>query len=240
MGKKLLVLALAAAVAGGAFALEIPEIEFSAGGGILLDAGRIGGVRDEATFPEPYQAMSWDYPWATNHIGFGAFGFVDATFAELSVGFHFGSVSHTGGGGENGGGSMSGTFTALDLTLLGRFPFHIADGLAAFPLLGVGYNIVLSSNISNGETYSWENPGEFGTFRIHLGGGVDFDLTDKLFIRGSLLGSYRFAPTVMRNDADEARRDAQAAIAGIEGASYNVNARGGFGVKVRIGVGFRF
>ena len=224
----LLMLALAAFVAGGVFAIEVPEFRLSFGGGLEFDGGALG--RNE-TGPNR----------ATRHgietYGFGAWLFADATFAELSVAFRGGPAVTwsewpvtTGGGwgvaqttihGER----ESGSFTALDISLVGKFPFSLGGGnISLFPLLGFGYNVVLSAGDDNGSFYDqtgYSPASKLSAFRIHWGIGGDFDLSGNLFLRASILGNYRFAPDFFTDLA--------------ETHFYH----GGIGGTVRIGIGIR-
>jgi len=232
MAKKgLLVLALAAFVAGGAFAqLQVPPLQFSAGGGFVFDGGRVGGT----SFNESGFSVSQHI----NHIGFGGFVFLDATFAELTIAFMGGPAPFTMEMGYDGvtiSETLSGSFTALDFSLVGKFPFALGGGnITVFPMLGIGYNVVLSSNDEDGNDM-FEGNDEFSatdlsTFRITLGGGADFDINQNLFFRATVLGYYRFAPSLFRDlVADEMRR-----------YGISANYHGGFGATVRFAVGFRF
>jgi len=211
MAKKgLLVLVLAAVVAGGAFA-QMPSLEFSAGGGFVFDGGRVGGMSGGGLDDN------------LNHIGFGGFLFLDATFAELAISFMGGPALANWEFSEYGvseSGSESGSFTALDFSLVGKFPIALGGGnMTVFPMLGIGYSVVLSS--IDDEEFS---ASDLSTFRITLGAGADFDINENLFFRASVLGYYRFAPSLYRDFAN---------FPGID-------AHGGFGATVRLGIGFRF
>ena len=98
-------------------------------------------------------------------------------------------------------GIMTGNLT---FTVLGKLPFFLGWG-DVFPLLGVGYNMVFI-----GDDRDWA----LHTPRIMFGAGVDVDLTRAIFVRASVLGSYRFPPSWRYS-------------------------RGGFGVTINAGMGFR-
>jgi hypothetical protein len=197
--------------AGNAFAIDVPQAGLSFGGGLDFDGGGTGGMYSNKDSRDRYGAENY---------GFGAWLFADATFAEMSVafrvgpavqwqegttttgGFYFGLVStpsQTNATGER----KSGSFTALDITLLGKFPFSLRGGsISLFPLLGVGYNIVLSTSI-DGKSFSditdGKSASELSTFRTYWGVGSDFDINENLFFRAALLGNYRFAPSYFSN-----------------------------------------
>jgi len=218
-------LVFAAFVAGGAFA----QVQLSAGGGFVFDGGRVGGLSLEA-FGESFSEH-------INHFGFGGFAFLDATFAELSFGFmggpaRFGWEVSWPGGSESD--TMSGSFLALDFSLLGKFPIVLGGGnMTFFPMLGIGYNVVLSSRDEDGNDNferSDDSATELNTFRIQFGIGGDIDLSDTVFFRGSILGQYRFAPSLYRDIAD-----GRSVVPGL-----SVDHHGGFGVSVRLAIGVRF
>jgi len=176
-----------------------------------------------------------------SHFGFGGWFFIDATFAEFSVALMGGpalwggeedwtwtSSDQSESGTWRGWGGLS--FFALDLSLLGRLPIEVGNGnVSIFPLLGIGYNIVLTTRRPNGDD-AFEDSDDhsainLSTFRIQLGVGGDFDVVNNIFFRLSILGNYRFAPTVIRDWADD--------------WASTTGHRGGFGGTVKMGVGVR-
>ncbi|MCL2557001.1 MAG: hypothetical protein FWE09_00820 [Treponema sp.] len=206
--KVLIALVIAATASGAAFA----EIRMSAGAGGSMDMGRIGGMSVDF---EGVKMSSNVY-----HTGFGGFVFLDATYVEFSTAFMFGPTGTTVNLGPI---TMTGegSFMSLDFGLLGRFPFELGAGnISVFPLLGVGYSLVLSTEDPDGNKL--DKPGDFSSFRIMAGVGADFDIGSGLFIRAQALGRYSFAPKVIRENGDQS----------------NVN--GGFGALARVGLGFRF
>jgi len=238
MKRGFLVLALAAFVAGGVFA-QAP-VQFSFGGGFSFDGGRLGGVLYEWSGSGAGWSSSESELHFVNHQGFGGHIFFDATFVELSIGL-MGGPAHWGmheevewtENGDSGSGVWreydSGRFLALDFSLLGRLPIAIGDGnVSVFPLLGIGYNIVLRSRTLDGEDmFEYTNDhsaSSLSTFRLQFGIGGDFDITSNVFFRLSILGNYRFAPSLFRDWADD----------------WDGDHRGGFGGSMRMGIGFRF
>lgn len=213
MKKGLVVLVLSVFLAGGVFASPFQQpIQLSTGGGFLFDMGinnldinaplGAGGVYD------------------VRNLGFGAWGFFDITFAELSIAVM---------GGYSGlgflVGDVDGSFVALDFSLLGKLPISVGRHSAFFPLLGIGYNLVLAADYDG---FSFNNPSELSTFRLQFGLGADFGISQTIFIRTSLLGAYRFAPRYLRDIADIAER--------VPGISTDTS---GFGGTFKIGIGFR-
>ena len=222
MAKKgLLVLVLAAVVAGGAFA-QMPPLEFSAGGGFAFSGGRIGRIM--------YDTDNWGGERA---LGFGGFLFFDATFVEASVSIMGGPLSWVDVSDGDRETYNWGSLLSMELALLGKFPFALGESATFFPLLGIGGNIALS--VSDEDGYSWsdftdEPLGDwYSTFRLKFGVGADFAITERVFFRAQGLGWYGFAPSGLRDMANEMNDE-----------DSGWSARGGFGASVRLAVGFRF
>jgi hypothetical protein len=216
----LLVLVLAAFAAAGAFAL--PEFKISAGAGGYFTSDFGGGV--EASMGG--YTMSVKTPYA----GGGGFAFLDATYAELSLGFF-------GGGGTSktempaGFGSseeIDFSITGLDIGLLGKYPFAVSDKLTVFPLLGITYRVMLS--VKEKESgIEYDDPGDFSALWFKLGGGLDYSFTDALFLRGDLLYGLRLANKMekdMIDDMDYPGADTKALL--------------GHGLEVKLAIGYRF
>jgi opacity protein-like surface antigen len=152
--KKLLVVSVIMALAGGsALFADAPKFALSAGaGGIFV----IGFGHSEGNNAK---TSSFD-------LGGGGFAFLDATFAELSVGYASGrTIIRTKSGGE----TASDTLSVLDVDLLGKYPFNISR-ISLFPLFGVNYQHAFS-------------PGDKNIWRMRFGGGMDYKVTDKLYLR---------------------------------------------------------
>jgi len=185
MAKKgLLALILAALFSTGVSAQSL----WSLGGGVLFDGGGIGSYeRQRMLWHGPGDMRSTTDDVSLRSFRGGVWGFADARFVELSVGFLYGWESlHIEGEDVSFRESAS-----LDVSLLGKIPFFLGRA-DIFPLLGIGY----SSN-----------------FRFKVGAGADIDIWHRLFLRASVLGSYRLA-----------------------GDRFD---RGGFGITVKAGVGRR-
>ena len=219
MAKKgLLALALAAIVAGGAFARDRPELRF--GGGALSDIDRGGVSRD---------VHNGDFV-GREALGFGGWVFGGARFAEFSLGFFGGPawsvVRHDGG--DRGDWERAGSFLSMSVNLLGKFPFECRRGHAFFPMLGVGHNIALAARDLDGndifENTGKSAAGELSAFRIKAGVGGDFLLGERMFLRAQVLGFYRFSSRAEREQVSD-----------MDGSAYAF----GFGATTRIGVGFR-
>jgi hypothetical protein len=185
--KKIVAMALCALLCGTAAFAEIGEFQLSAGAGGLFGMGLGGGVEASVS---GVTLQSKEY---AETIGGGGFVFLDATFAELAVGFSTGSSTITiesPGSSDN----SKGTFSALDFSLLGQIPF-VFDTVSVFPLLGIDYQLVLSEKDSDGDEYKGPNdnggPIDFSSLWINLGIGADLMIGDILYIRGEFLYGIR-------------------------------------------------
>ena len=220
--KGLFVTVLLTVFAGGAFAM--PQFGISAGGGIMFDHANLGYVRTRVSAPG---AAAVTNSISVEHLGFGAWGFLDVTFAELSVGFVGGPADWYRDGDEES--TEHGSFAALDFSLLGRIPFALAGGnVSIFPLLGIGYNVVLVSR----EDFVGDYPNtasHLNSFRLQFGVGGDFDISERAFVRTSVLGTWRFAGRYLDDLAGELRNE----------PNTEATTRGDAGVTMKVGVGLR-
>jgi|GEM_PF-6129453 len=82
--------------------------------------------------------------------------------------------------------SFAGLLAPLNISLLGRLPLYIGH-TDMFPLLDIG--LVLA-----GEGVTFAVTGDITYSRVKFGAGGDFDFLRNLFIRISLLGSFRYTP----------------------------------------------
>jgi hypothetical protein len=201
-------LVLTLVAAGGVFA---QGFSMSAGAGEYFTGDFGGGIES--------QAMSVKTPY----IGGGGFAFFDATYAELSLGIlGAGGTFTQEGGGQSRGSDMA--FMGLDIGLLGKYPFSISDRLALFPLLGITYRVMLSAKDADGNRYKNSSgddvdPGDFSALWFKLGSGLDFFVTDAIYIRYVESYGIRLANT-FENDADTKKL--------------------GHGLEIKFAVGYRF
>ena len=213
--KKLLVLVLVAFIAGGAFAQS--DSIFSVGFGFMGDGG--------ANILMLYEDHFLEADILIGNVGFGLWGFVDARFAELSIAL-LGGPLFIDIWDDWGSDSLDGLFLALDISLLGKFPFNLGR-VTLFPLLGVGYNAVLTTFFDYDDIGDFSSS-DFNTFRIQAGFGLDINFSQSLFLRTSFLGAYRFTNRFIRDI-----RAHQEAIPGVSTSTF------GLGGTVKIGLGLR-
>ncbi|MCL1993370.1 MAG: hypothetical protein FWG66_10550 [Spirochaetes bacterium] len=220
--KKFLVLALVLGLTATGL-----HAQFSVGGGFIADFGWSGVTIDSASLWDPVANEGFFIEGGGSDIlslGFGGYVFVSGRFIELSMGFLGGPFEIE----DNIAGEqliVSGSFFAMDLTLLGRLPLTIGAVTIA-PLLGIGWQAVLSGEL---EGIDIPEPGDLSNFRILLGLGSDIMITPNWFFRSALLAYYRL-PTTLENNV----------VTLNQAIGLNANAYGGIGLQVRLGVGFRF
>ncbi|MDR1468427.1 MAG: hypothetical protein LBT00_03965 [Spirochaetaceae bacterium] len=207
MKKVFSILTVAVILATAAWA---QDFSISAGGGGLLAGDGLlvgdfaGGFKkggDKTTYP---------------YIGGGGFVYVDATYAELSVGFLVGS-----GDVESDSGNTPWTLSSLNLGLLGKFPFALSDALTIFPAAGIEYQRVLSAKKDGKEV---DEPGDYSALWIKAGAGLDVRFAERFYFRGEVLFGIRLANKAEKDEADSG--DGETVL--------------GLGPTVKLGVGYRF
>jgi len=215
--KGLLVLVIAALVAGGAFA----QIQMSAGAGMAVNFGRLGGM----SISDPKTSSMF------NHVGFGGFLFFDATYAELSLGFGGGGVNQIDKSDGKTDKEKWGSVTTMDIGLLGKYPISLGS-VSVAPLLGFAYNIVVGMKDKDGKKIEdGVNKSDFNTFRLQAGVGTDISINENLYVRIQGLGHYRFASKFAKD---------LATLSKLGGYGDKVKANGGFGGTVTAAVGYKF
>ncbi|MDR2631689.1 MAG: hypothetical protein LBC60_12270 [Spirochaetaceae bacterium] len=224
MTKKLCaVLVLIIFAVGG---LAAADFAFSVGTGYYL-SGDFGGGFETSSLLTMQKKMK------TPYFGGGGFVFIDATYAELSLGFF-------GGGGktEISSSGMIGQIVRLDLSiinlnigLLSKYPFKVGRRISIFPLLGIDYQVTIFAKIDNEVLLLGTalNPIELSALWFKNGIGADFGITDHLFLRSVFLYGLRIP-----NKFEKDMRD----LAEMSGAI--ADTRLGHGLTIKIALGYKF
>jgi len=243
IGKGLLALAIAALVAGGVFA----QARVSVGGGVAFNGGSLGGMSvDYRAIKGPKVSNS------VSHVGLGGFVFLDAVYAELSLGFGGGPLSvawkeQPENPYSRNGRAKIGSFTALDIGLLGKFPIALGDGrISVFPLFGFAYSMVVGIKDNDGKKmfeseygdYEYILESDLDNYRLQFGVGTDLGISDNLYLRIQGLGHYRFANKYFKYMAKEAELESAGSNYGRP--DIKAKATGGFGATVAFAVGYKF
>jgi opacity protein-like surface antigen len=206
MNRKGLVALIALAVlAGNAFA-QMPEFKLSAGAGGYFTSDFGGGVK-------------WtDQEVKLLYAGGGGFAFFDATFAELSFGFF-------AAGGDRKLISNNPynliqwdmSYTGLDISLLGKYPFTLTEQFTLFPLLGIDYRHFVSVKIDGNKQ------NDYSALWFKLGVGADYAFTEHIFARLGILYGIRLANKYEK-----------------DWVASGGDPRLGHGLDVKLAVGYRF
>jgi len=235
----------------------LPAEEFALSAGLGLSAGGLftrytltaeGKVYDNPVNVEAKQKM--------NQFNFGGYLFLDAKWAELSVGAQGGlnnfeeTTTITPEKEKPIVSALKGTGSEimLTLTLLLKYPFTPNEKIKLFPLLGIDYQIAFmetrkpegrlrrdrtdekyGESDSHGNTYTLSM---WNSMFIIIGGGMDYNLTSHLFLRGELLYGIRTETSYETDALEKARWGLNAPNPKYGGLSS--------GPTLRIATGWRF
>jgi opacity protein-like surface antigen len=201
---------LAVMAAGSAFA-QMPEFKLSAGAGGYFTSDFGGGYDARNT-----NELKWPY------AGGGGFAFFDATFAELSLGFFAAGGNLMINGEKITNNNWS--YTGLDISLLGKYPFTLTEQFTLFPLLGIDYRHFVSVK-QNGTKLNRD----YSALWFKLGVGADYAFTDHIFARLGVVYGLRLA--------NKFEKDWVKAMTGIADTP---ETKLGHGLDVKLAVGYRF
>jgi len=179
----ILMLLMAAFLAGGAFA----QINMSAG---------LGG-----NFGVHMTSYSGDGDNPKPIIGGGFHAFFDATYAMAKAGMFIGGQAW---------GDTSVTLTFFSLGLLGKYPIDLGS-FTLFPMLGFEYNLFMSASAEGGKLNRADMAllgGSRDMFILQAGAGADFNITDNIYLRPSLL----WGIDLYRNAGEKAAKAAGSSV----------------------------
>jgi hypothetical protein len=177
-----------------------------------------------------------DYDTFTSDVGL--FVFLDATYAELDVGYfaQIGGVKNSLVTTTSPGPSTSVTYTPdpyyenhiIVVELLGKYPFAVTKKLSVFPLLGAGVKFAVGGN-SNSD---YAHDVDWGV-NIQAGGGLDYSLTEKLYLRGEAIVYYQVASDRKANIPEMAANSMP--------TQYDFASKGYYvGPRVKLAAGYKF
>ena len=139
---------------------------------------------------------SASYPNNPSHYSFGGWFFTSTRHFEFSLGVLGGNMNGHSDSVWNRNPDESWTrrefevnsvFT-LSLGFNWRIPFDVHDRVTVFPIFGVGLDVM--SMIEVAEHDEFLDSLALGVIRVNLGGGADFDISERTFIRLQLLGHF--------------------------------------------------
>ena len=207
--KKIAILLLFTLAATGAFA----QLGKSFGGGLLMDYSANNGLR------------RGNAKTGYNNFSFGTFIFIDATYAEIDVGFAFGSLSEYAKGGGVVVTSDAGNVIQFNFSVLGKYPVKLCE-ITIFPLFGISYNIVIYAKDEDGDKYTdWliDNNSDFNQFGFLTGIGLDYDIIASLYFRAEALFHLRLPMKYWKDTAT---------------SSFNKTL--GVGPQIKVTLGYKF
>ncbi|MCL2230224.1 MAG: hypothetical protein FWC01_03955 [Treponema sp.] len=128
-------------------------------------------------------AISYEYPYS----GGGFHAFFDVNYAELSVGLFSGSLDI-----QLNTSSSSNSLRKIDLEglifgLLGKYPIDL-EFMTFFPTVGIEYLLITKGTYGN-TTYT--DADKFSHLWIKFGVGADFSVTERIYVRGTVLYGIR-------------------------------------------------
>jgi len=245
-GKGFVVMACAAAVMLLGTVSSASAIDFSVGG-VGFFASDFGGqgthVSDHTTSAGKWVTREYTTPWVGG--GFGVF--FDATYGEAGIGITFAGgnpkvwmedkdneddTSYT-----NKNTSYSMTF--LNISVLGKYPISLSESASLYPAFGIDYHICVAGETEatiNGDTHTskWDgkdnnqDAGDNSHLWLKFGAGLDYGLSEKLFLRAQALYGVGFA-SKSTDDSVESQ----------ESGGANVKSVLGHGLTIKVGVGYK-
>ena len=184
-----------------------------------------------------------------SHRSFGGWFFTSGRFFEFSLGVLSGSVYGRGYGWyrmeHHPGWSWGGTWDddgnfrpwapawradpervpifTLNPGFNWRIPFDVHERVTVFPILGLGLDVVIVPELV---AYDALDSLRLSSMQFNLGGGADFNITERMFIRAQVIGHYDwfFARLPVFQDHYH---------------EYRYGSPNMFGITPRIGIGFR-
>jgi hypothetical protein len=175
MKKLVLVLVIAGALAGGAWAQDEQKapkqggLRFSAGG--LLDLSFGGDTNSDSK---------------STYFGFGIDAFFDAKYVVASIGFDWITPSWDGEAEDK-------SYNYLSLGLLGKYPIALSETISIAPAVGFEYQMFLNVGDSKRADVPDALLDVLDNFALKFGAIADFTITGNLYARAGLLGAFRLA-----------------------------------------------
>lgn len=122
-------------------------------------------------------------------IGGGFFAFFDITFVEVNVGMLFGRIKQEYAYGEWSDEAVNVSY--LTLSLYGKYPFYF-DGFSLFPMLGIQYDLGLSSEIYLGSDANGTFTGKYARKKLFWDSSERFDYMNRFWIKLGVGADFKF------------------------------------------------
>jgi outer membrane protein W len=217
MKKIISALVLCVLVAGGSYAIGF-------GGGLLFDFSGNNGVQGDVE--------GSDYYYGIRNTSFGGYAFFDFTYVEAGLYYAYGSITDVYEVDGYKDSEKLGSVGQFGFNVIGKFPIEL-DTVTIFPMLGVSYNMVLSFKYTDGEEDP--SPDELNQFGILGGMGVDFGLTDNVFLRLNGLLHFRFTSKYQKY-----LKSLVTYLLSREGYDSNLSTTIGMGFRFNVAIGYKF
>jgi hypothetical protein len=229
MSKKIFCLACLFVLAAAAFAADFG---LSVGGGSLLGANFTKSETDSTIL---VATMTNTLAYDTKTFDAGAFLFVDAAYAELSAAYiaEIGTVTGTAKTTSLPDVPIDEDYLShvIIVDLLGKYPFVLNEKFTVFPALGLGLKFPFAGNKSSDK----EHDVTWGVV-TKAGAGLDFALTQALFLRCEALFAYQF----VSDKEAKIEQDLSSFGQGKKTFDYQFRSIGyNLGPQVKIGLGYK-
>ncbi|MCL1992553.1 MAG: hypothetical protein FWG66_06380 [Spirochaetes bacterium] len=247
MAKKLFLLFFAAALpAAGAFAQTGAQLPLSFGFSASISGDLGGGVSGRITEADgdPRRLGEAIYSHGP-YSGRGSSIFLDARFVQFSVGYFQGTSSErTTGPMYPVTHRLSSTLTWLEFGLLGKFPVELSDRITVFPLGGLAYRLMLTNSVPlnplSESLINPFNPLHASALWFRIGGGIDFNLSQAVFLRSSFTYGLRLRSRWENNMVNDSPHDYFIPGGNLQWAMITYDSSYlGHGFDITIGLGFR-
>ena len=216
--KNMLMLLMTVFIVGNAFA--VPDFEVSAGVGAYFTSNFGGGYNYNYTSLDERSITKMPY------AGGGVFAFFYLTFTELSLGIFTGYGDITEENPDWNFVRDNVYYTGLDISLLGNYPFVISNQFTVFPLIGINYQTML---LVLGSYEMYVRPFDSRWLWLKFGGGFDYSLSSKIFMRTAILYGFRIPNREEKKHVDWYNNEWT-----------NTEIRPGHGLEIKLAFGYRF
>ena len=157
-----------------------------------------------------------------NQFNYGGVIFADATYAEFSVFIQNGinnwkQILDIDGLDNNKPSTGDGWESMVGFSLLGKYPFRLSRKFTVYPLLGMEYQATLVQERTQSDGWVYDRSdglrekdkngnayklSDWNSFFVDVGGGADFVITGRIFIRGEFIYSFRLMTSYETKNLD--------------------------------------
>ncbi len=239
-----------AAVAALGAAADVSALDMSVGGGGFYAGNFGGGVNGSASTGNQTLKLEFKMPYT----GYGAYFFVDAQYAAVSIGVGAGGgpweVVATAESGQNVQSlkrQIDPLLVGLNFELLLKYPIAVLSNLILFPAVGIDYQSCITENVEGigvanyNRAFAVDVPSsDLSRLWFKFGLGIDLLMSEHFFVRPVLLYGVGMKNTMEKNKlADNVVEPYLRSM--LYGATdVSTNAISSHGLAVKIGAGYKF